>query len=94
MTANASRPPLLSPLQTGQQDVAPIYKFVLTGGPCAGKTTSLDRLSTFFRDRGFRVYVVPEASTLLQTGGAFFLYVRHEQKKQTIHVSDTCVSCS
>lgn len=26
-------------------------------------------------DRGFRVYVVPEASTLLQTGGAFFLYV-------------------
>lgn len=65
--------PLLSPLQSGQKDIAPIYKFVLTGGPCAGKTTSLDRLSTFFRDRGFRVYVVPEASTLLQTGGAFFL---------------------
>ncbi|DAZ93558.1 TPA: hypothetical protein N0F65_006546 [Lagenidium giganteum] len=66
-------PPMLSPLQSGQSDIAPIYKFVLTGGPCAGKTTSLDRLSTFFRDRGFRVYVVPEASTLLQTGGAFFL---------------------
>ncbi|TDH72840.1 uncharacterized protein CCR75_008299 [Bremia lactucae] len=65
--------PLLSPIQSGQKDIAPIYKFVLTGGPCAGKTTSLDRLSTFFRERGFRVYVVPEASTLLQTGGAFFL---------------------
>ena len=78
MSAGESPPPLLSPLQTGQNDIAPIYKFVLTGGPCAGKTTSLDRLSTFFRDRGFRVYVVPEASTLLQTGGAFFLYVVHK----------------
>ncbi|KUF98990.1 H-or Na-translocating F-type [Phytophthora nicotianae] len=73
MSVGESPPPLLIPLQSGQKDIAPIYKFVLTGGPCAGKTTSLDRLSTFFRDRGFRVYVVPEASTLLQTGGAFFL---------------------
>ncbi|RLN93757.1 hypothetical protein BBJ28_00013368 [Nothophytophthora sp. Chile5] len=75
-----SPPPLLSALHTGQKDIPPIYKFVLTGGPCAGKTTSLDRLSTFFRDRGFRVYVVPEASTLLQTGGAFFLYVDLQEK--------------
>ncbi|KAF1322621.1 Isoform b, partial [Globisporangium splendens] len=45
-----SPPPLLSALQSGQSDIAPIYKFVLTGGPCAGKTTSLDRLSTYFRD--------------------------------------------
>lgn len=44
-----SPPPLLSALQSGQSDIAPIYKFVLTGGPCAGKTTSLDRLSTYFR---------------------------------------------
>jgi hypothetical protein len=42
-------PPLLSALHRGETDEAPIYKFVLTGGPCAGKTTSLDRLSTFFR---------------------------------------------
>lgn len=53
-----SPPPLLSALQTGQSDIAPIYKFVLTGGPCAGKTTSLDRLSTFFRYGG-RVWVAP-----------------------------------
>lgn len=44
-----SPPPLLSALQRGQRAEAPIYKFVLTGGPCAGKTTSLDRLSTYFR---------------------------------------------
>lgn len=47
--SSLSQPPLLSPLQAGESDVAPIYKFVLTGGPCAGKTTSLERLSTFFR---------------------------------------------
>ncbi|KAH7479653.1 hypothetical protein PRIC1_008807 [Phytophthora ramorum] len=76
--ATEASPPMLSPLQSGQKDIAPIYKFVLTGGPCAGKTTSLDRLSTFFRDRGFRVYVVPEASTLLQTGGAFFLDLKEK----------------
>jgi hypothetical protein len=29
-------------------------------------------------DRGFRVYVVPEASTLLQTGGAFFLDLKEK----------------
>lgn len=49
LSACGSPPPLLSALRTGQSDIAPIYKFVLTGGPCAGKTTSLDRLSTFFR---------------------------------------------
>ncbi|GLD94547.1 hypothetical protein PINS_up003158 [Pythium insidiosum] len=48
----SASPPLLSGLQSGESDIPPIYKFVLTGGPCAGKTTSLDRLSTFFRDRG------------------------------------------
>ncbi|CAM9181435.1 unnamed protein product [Chrysoparadoxa australica] len=46
-----------------------ILKLVLTGGPCGGKTTALDRLSAFFRDNGFRVYTVPEAATLLLTNG-------------------------
>nr|CCA14725.1 conserved hypothetical protein [Albugo laibachii Nc14] len=77
-SSSSSQPPLLSPLQAGDSDIAPIYKFVLTGGPCAGKTTSLERLSTFFRDRGFRVYIVPEASTLLQTGGALVVDLKEK----------------
>ena len=36
----------------------PLYKVVLTGGPCAGKTTSMVRLTDFLRSRGFRVYIV------------------------------------
>ena len=49
------------------------YKIVFTGGPCAGKTTALARVSNFLRSRGFTVYSVPEAATLIfQNGGAFF----------------------
>ena len=45
-------------------------KIVLTGGPCAGKTTALARLSEFLRSRQFNVFVVPEAATMLWSGGA------------------------
>lgn len=47
-----------------------IYKFVITGGPCAGKTTAMERLQVFLRERGFRVFVVPEAATMLFINGA------------------------
>ena len=46
------------------------YKFVITGGPCAGKTTAMERLQVFLRERGFRVFVVPEAATMLFINGA------------------------
>lgn len=46
-----------------------IHKFVLTGGPCAGKTSSLARVSNFLRTRGFRVFLVPEAATMIFQGG-------------------------
>lgn len=42
-----------------------IYKVVLTGGPCAGKTTTMARLRTFFENLGWKVYSVPEAATIL-----------------------------
>lgn len=47
-----------------------VYKFVLTGGPCSGKTTAVERLQFFLRERGFRVFVVPEAATILFLNGA------------------------
>lgn len=39
----------LQHLLSGDQKV---YKFVLTGGPCSGKTTALERLQVFLRERG------------------------------------------
>ena len=46
-----------------------VQKFVLTGGPCGGKTTALARLRTFLDERGFRVFFVPEAATFLFGNG-------------------------
>ena len=51
-------------------DIQKIYKFVLTGGPCSGKTTALERLQVFLSERGFRVFVAPEAATMLFINGA------------------------
>ncbi len=44
-------------------------EIVLTGGPCAGKTTGLNYISEKLRDRGFRVFLVPEAATMIINPG-------------------------
>merc|ERR1712234_72932 len=49
-----------------------IWKLVLTGGPCGGKTTGQARLSTFFENLGWKVYRVPETATVLLGGGVNF----------------------
>eukprot|EP01117_Protostelium_nocturnum_P003664 TRINITY_DN1494_c0_g1_i2.p1 TRINITY_DN1494_c0_g1~~TRINITY_DN1494_c0_g1_i2.p1 ORF type:complete len:459 (-),score=95.58 TRINITY_DN1494_c0_g1_i2:442-1818(-) len=50
----------------------PIYRIVLTGGPCGGKSTSLSLLADRLRSLGFRVFVVPEAATIVVTGGGIW----------------------
>uniref|UniRef100_A0A7S2W782 NadR/Ttd14 AAA domain-containing protein n=1 Tax=Eucampia antarctica TaxID=49252 RepID=A0A7S2W782_9STRA len=49
--------------------IEPLYKIVLTGGPCGGKTTALARLSYYLRERGFEVMTVPEAFTIMASNG-------------------------
>lgn len=44
-------------------------KIVLTGGPCAGKTTARAYLMQKLGDLGYHVVFVPEAATLLMHGG-------------------------
>lgn len=44
-------------------------EIVLTGGPCAGKTTALSYISEKLMDKGFRVFIVPEVATMLINGG-------------------------
>lgn len=46
-----------------------IHQIVLTGGPCSGKTTALNYLFEKLRDRGFRVFIVPEVATMIIGGG-------------------------
>lgn len=50
-------------------DNVPFFKFILTGGPCAGKTTALARVYSFLRERGFEVITCPEAFTILASNG-------------------------
>lgn len=46
-----------------------INKIVITGGPCAGKTTGMNWIQNAFTNRGFTVLFVPETATELITGG-------------------------
>ncbi|MCR4583024.1 MAG: AAA family ATPase [Prevotella sp.] len=50
-----------------------IRKIVLTGGPCAGKTTALVRIVEHFTNLGYKVFTVPEVPTLYSLGGWNYL---------------------
>ncbi|CAM9732205.1 unnamed protein product [Ectocarpus sp. 12 AP-2014] len=52
--AAAPNDPLLDarPAAAAHEDSTAVYKIVLTGGPCAGKTTAASRLSDIFRAKG------------------------------------------
>ncbi len=51
-------------------DMTDLKRVVMTGGPCAGKTTALARVSDWFESHGWTVIRVPEAATLMILGGA------------------------
>ncbi len=46
-----------------------IHKIVITGGPCAGKTTAMSWIQNAFTSMGFTVLFVPETATELIGGG-------------------------
>ena len=46
-----------------------ISKIVITGGPCAGKTTGMSRIRKAFTERGYTVLFIPETATELISGG-------------------------
>ena len=54
--------------QEEKRDVK-ISKIVLTGGPCAGKTTALTWINNYFSKRGYTVLFVSETATELITNG-------------------------
>ena len=40
-----------------------VFEFVITGGPCADKTTGLSKLDRVFTNRGYKVIIVAETAT-------------------------------
>ena len=55
-----------------------IKKIVLTGGPCAGKTTALVKITEYFSGFGYRVFTVPEVPTIYSTAGWNYLTPNRE----------------
>ena len=55
-----------------------IKRIVLTGGPCAGKTTALVRVIEHFSSRGFKVFTIPEVPTMFTQAGMDYL-TKNEQ---------------
>jgi hypothetical protein len=47
----------------------PIFRIVITGGPCAGKSSAMTKLSERLKSLGFQVFIVNEVATLLNTSG-------------------------
>lgn len=50
-------------------DKPAVYRIVLTGGPCGGKSTCLSAITDRLQGLGFHVYRVPETATILLGGG-------------------------
>jgi len=71
--------------ESGETDSNPnsrprVWRLVLTGGPCGGKTTAQITLATFFEAMGWRVFRVPECATILLGGGVSFSLLDDEQR--------------
>ena len=57
-------------LKSEEEIIMPqISKIVITGGPCAGKTTAMSWIQNAFTRQGYRVLFVPETATELISGG-------------------------
>ena len=53
-----------------------ITKIVITGGPCAGKTTAMSWIQNAFTRKGYMVLFVDETATELIGGGAPWKYTK------------------
>ena len=67
-----------------------ITRIVLTGGPCAGKTTTLALIIKHFTEKSYKVFAVPEIPTIFTQAGMNYLTPNkeffYEGEKATLEV--------
>ena len=67
-----------------------IKRIVLTGGPCAGKTTALVRVIEHFSSLGYKVFTIPEVPTMFTQSGMDYLTKNkdffYEGEKATLEI--------
>ena len=59
-----------------------ITKIVITGGPCAGKTTAMSWIQNAFTQKGYMVLFVSETATELISGGAPWKFTKNNREYQ------------
>ena len=59
-----------------------ITRIVITGGPCAGKTTAMSWIQNAFTQKGWLVLFVDETATQLSSGGAPWKLTRNNREYQ------------
>ena len=59
-----------------------ITRIVITGGPCAGKTTAMSWIQNAFTEKGYLVLFVDETATQLSSGGAPWRLTRNNREYQ------------
>ena len=59
-----------------------IFRIVITGGPCAGKTTAMSWIQNAFTRKGWLVLFVDETATQLSSGGAPWKLTRNNREYQ------------
>lgn len=57
-----------------------IYRIVITGGPCAGKTTTITTIADKLRELGYATFVVPEAASLILGTGTNISLVNYSEE--------------
>ena len=67
-----------------------ITRIVLTGGPCAGKTTALAKIVEHFTGMGYQVFTLPEVPTMFTAAGMNYLTKNktyfYEGEKATLEI--------
>ena len=60
------------------------YEFVITGGPCAGKTTGLSTLHETLTEKGYKVIIVAETATEVILSGINFEELPSDEVQRVI----------
>lgn len=58
-----------------------VYRLVLTGGPCGGKSSSLEDLTKALTSKGYDIMCVPEVPTILMNGGCKYPGISADKEK-------------
>ena len=66
-----------------------IYRIVLTGGPCAGKTTAMAKIKTTF-EQDFLVYRVPEVATMTIESGVNIIPTNYDENDHSVFTKAIC----